>query len=705
MSSVTGASHSSVLPVVYPEHQEDFEDYAIDFIANDPFLSRFPQLYDAYNISGVFNITDGEPVHDTGKVSTSSRRFVTPLLNTGSSIALNGVLLANVRAISFVATAMDAIMDCHEAGYENCSSMSDFNDDISESPDSTVLRPIVSVASRNMIVGFSSVTFNWERELENISPGVSSVEVVLSSSKGRTHTFSVDSGKAKYRGEGDLHDRQYSYLRARKTLALSTNAESVEYVIHTYPTHRFASDHLSNTPIYTSAGSVALIVFTSIIFFSYDYLVKAEDRAKAHLLKIKRDFVRFISHEIRTPLNTVSVGLSIMEDTILKNREIPYVDYVELNRDMQSGVEVAVSVLNDLLNFDKLEAGEFHMSSSPIHIWNLVEGVSRSFRNTALQKGVTMSFKFVNEVNSTPFHKKLVVFGDSMKLSQVIRNLISNALKFTEMGGVIDVAVTWSGLPEDSKAMLEMSNSDHDILDVPAGKITVTVRDTGYGLSPENLRLLFRDGMQFKPNELQAGQGSGLGLFLSFKIVQMHGGRMWATSEGEMKGSCFFVELPTYTTRRSLSESFNKHRTPCGIRNGDMKFNTASLEGHCTKFVLVVDDTNSNRKMVCRILRNKGYECVEAKDGKEAMDIITDGDHTFDCILMDFEMPVMNGPDATRELRELGYTLPIIGLTGNVMIDDVHYFLNCGADQVLAKPFQIEQFIHIMDQLEPHTHV
>jgi len=710
VTRVTGGTASSVIPIVYPDEQEAFEAYAVDFIANDPFLSQFPQLHALFGINGVFNLTDGNVVHDTsGVVPSSSRRFVTPILNTQEDITKSGFLLVNVRTIVFVAEAMDNALDCHEVGHSRCSSMSDFNDDLYENPESSIFCPIVSLDNESVVVGFSSVTFNWASEIEKVSPGISSLVIVLSSSTGRVHTFFINEGKSKYMGQGDLHDKEFSYLYMSFILSMNTSAGSVDYTMRIYPTNDFASEHRSDAPIYTSAGAVTLIIFTSIIFFSYDYLVKAEGRAKSHLLKIKRDFVRFISHEIRTPLNTVAVGLSLMEDSLTKNREMPVEECIELTRDMQSGVEVAVSVLNDLLNFDKLEAGEFDMSNSPIRIWNLVEGVARSFRNTALQKGIKLTFRFVRNVDSTLHQNKLVVFGDSMKLSQVMRNLISNALKFTGSKGQIDVTVTWSDLPEKSRAMFEMGSDDHDSLDVPAGKVVVAVKDTGYGISKENLRLLFRDGMQFKPNELQAGQGSGLGLFLSFKIVQMHGGRMWAVSDGEHKGACFFVELQVFTTKRSLSDSFAKHRNSAAPQtstslsvpscySGRPYSEVECFDDSFTGVVLVVDDTSSNRKMVCRILRNRGYECIEAKDGIEAIREVTESGRTFDCILMDFEMPGMNGPDATKELRELGYMLPIIGLTGNVMIDDIHYFINSGADQVLAKPFQVEQFVSIMNQ-------
>lgn len=248
------------------------------------------------------------------------------------------------------------------------------------------------------------------------------------------------------------------------------------------------------------------------------------------------------------------------------------------------------------------------------------------------------------------------------------------------------------------------------------------------------LRKFFSDGMQFKPNELQAGQGSGLGLFLSYKIVQLHHGRIWVTSEGENKGTSFFVELPLYAASDSftleLTTGESHPPSPHSFHGESSIVPAASpgvllgslddtLEGSGDNAdamdsvlppisqapkkiekLLVVDDTGSNRKMVCRILKNRGYQCLEAKDGKECIQIMTTENASLgiDCILMDFEMPELNGPDATKQLRAKGFTLPIIGLTGNVMVDDVNHFLICGADHVLAKPFQIDQFVGFLNQ-------
>ncbi|CAN0441590.1 unnamed protein product, partial [Ectocarpus fasciculatus] len=444
-----------------------------------------------------------------------------------------------------------------------------------------------------------------------------------------------------------------------------------------------------------------MILFTSVIFLLYDYLVNENVKWKDQVLRMKRDFVRFISHEIRTPLNTVSVGLQLIYEGLLAQEageEVTTTDMLELATDVQSSTGTAVTVLNDLLNFDKLQSGELQIAHEPVHVWETVVTVVRSFRIPAKQKNISVELQFENAVNEEVSCNELVVMGDKFKISHIIRNMLSNAMKFTTEGGSIVAKVAWAVVleteQEESKSTLPSYISSKVIMpeekfSSSVSSVTISVADSGYGLTAEQIGMLFRDGVQFNPNELQAGQGSGLGLYLSQAIAALHGGKMWATSEGENKGATFNVQFPV--------EVGLHLRIPCVLSANSIVANSGCDNKKIPPLVLrkgkilVVDDTASNRKIVCRMLRKHGYECEEAKDGREAINMIEEKNEPsyFSCVLMDFEMPLMNGPDATAALRERGCRLPIYGLTGNVMADDVEYFLRSGADHVLAKPFQI----------------
>jgi two-component system, sensor histidine kinase len=221
------------------------------------------------------------------------------------------------------------------------------------------------------------------------------------------------------------------------------------------------------------------------------------------------------------------------------------------------------------------------------------------------------------------------------------------------------------------------------------GKIVITVSDTGPGLSPEQLLSLFKEGVQFNPNELQAGQGSGLGLWISKEIVALHHGTITARSDGLGTGTTFEVVLPilcldeTYFSARSNRCFFPtpNHRKPHVIDAG------------FDRYVLVVDDASSNRKLVSRLLKSKGFICHEAENGQECVDKVLAGDHPYEFILLDYEMPVLDGPSAARRLREEKYDLLIIGVTGNVLPEDKAHFIRQGADLVMPKPLDIDELL------------
>eukprot|EP00548_Thalassiothrix_antarctica_P011934 CAMPEP_0194162246 /NCGR_PEP_ID=MMETSP0152-20130528/79394_1 /TAXON_ID=1049557 /ORGANISM="Thalassiothrix antarctica, Strain L6-D1" /LENGTH=306 /DNA_ID=CAMNT_0038872133 /DNA_START=715 /DNA_END=1635 /DNA_ORIENTATION=- len=277
------------------------------------------------------------------------------------------------------------------------------------------------------------------------------------------------------------------------------------------------------------------------------------------------------------------------------------------------------------------------------------------------------------------------VIGDKMRLTQVIRNLLSNAIKFTPEGGSVTVSARW--IKEDVKnskyikrkiKTIETSNG-RTVPCTPEGQIEVTVSDTGAGMTLDQLNHLFEDGVQFNVNRLQCGQGSGLGLFIAKGIVKQHGGTLKAESAGLGKGATFSLTLPVYKIpeeeETAILEEASKYE--CNNQKDELK-------------LLVVDDSKMNRKLLMRLLQNHGHACIEASDGQDAIEKVTEAEKNyapFDTILMDSEMPIMNGPDAAAKIREMGNLTFIVGLTGNVLPEDIKHFKSCGANAVLPKPF------------------
>eukprot|EP01032_Pedospumella_encystans_P039207 gene39207-biopygen16310 len=457
--------------------------------------------------------------------------------------------------------------------------------------------------------------------------------------------------------------------------------------------------------------------------------------ASAVVLKTKRRFVRFISHEIRTPLNAVHLGLEALAaevgraidqlvDPTLTPPDVLEIlrGWQELSAEMMGNSESAVDVLNDLLNYDKIEMGTLRLEFSAVPIWEIVRTATIGFLTPAKHKTVVLSLKSnldleegANEHNNSQF----VVIGDHARLTQVMRNFISNAIKFTPERGQISINVERVMGTLSNSALLLPPESMHLLEQPRAGSIRISVTDSGVGLTTEQLAEICSEGVQFNANELQAGKGSGLGLFITKGIVEQHGGTLTVSSAGLGTGTTFTVELPLYfsVAKHVSGNPFKCHVAPETVAPAERTFgvihsshlpslslSAVNVDGEAfPKRILVVDDAGSNRKMLIRILVANGYLCEQAEDGQQAIDRYVESVEArtpFDSIIMDFEMPVMNGPTATGHLRAMGCTVPILGVTGNLLPDDINHFKAQGADQVFGKPLNLARFEEFMREQE-----
>ena len=375
-------------------------------------------------------------------------------------------------------------------------------------------------------------------------------------------------------------------------------------------------------------------------------------------------------------------------------------------------------------------------------------GVTVSFAGCSVSDGVNSDAMLLDENDS--------VFIDRFKMDQVLRNLISNALKFTPRGG--SVIVTASFIPDSScmciaghdeippetlqstSPMSSPSRVFSNLLSTPTrmgllnqnrfdtspvsvtntssclkGKLVIVVKDTGSGMIEKDYSRLFNEIVQFNPEVLQAGGGSGLGLWITKGIVDLHQGDISVYSEGLGCGSSFTVELPMERKISDLSATLlsSSLEEDCFLSSRDtMIMNATGTEMSIVALealnkvesvnlapiyqLLIVDDSPLNRKMLLRTFRLAGHICDEAEDGVIAVakvkEMMSSSAKAYSAILMDFVMPNMDGPTATKEIRSLGYTAPIFGVTGNTLDSDVGHFLQNGANRVLAKPFDINAF-------------
>ena len=307
------------------------------------------------------------------------------------------------------------------------------------------------------------------------------------------------------------------------------------------------------------------MIYTVIVITIPGRIARYEASNATRALTEKKAFVSYISHEIRTPLNTVFLGLEFVTIALQQisrpeNREsvVPIVDTIS---DVYSSCEVAISILNDLLTSDKIDGGKMILDAEVITCCSFFTSSVKPFHISAKDKAITLNVNCADL--SSHFVSNASIRVDKAKMAQVIRNLISNALKFTGEGGTVTVTIShirtndkpdcetdtiFKPLLQSTKSHIKSAKDLQVLSDV----VRVEVRDTGAGISLLNQSKLFGQYVQFKANELQKGNGSGLGLWISKAIVELHGGTIGAFSEGEGKGSVFYIELPVYISDSKL---------------------------------------------------------------------------------------------------------------------------------------------------------
>ncbi|WP_243438252.1 two-component regulator propeller domain-containing protein [Fundidesulfovibrio soli] len=366
-------------------------------------------------------------------------------------------------------------------------------------------------------------------------------------------------------------------------------------------------------------------------------IIAARERAEA-ANQAKSDFLANVSHEIRSPLNAI-LGL-----TELAINRGPEPELRSLLEKVTSASHVLLGVINDLLDISKIEAGRMELCPAPFSLRAVLTRLRDIFEHKAQEKGVGFSVEIGPDIPES-------VLGDSLRLEQVLINLVGNAVKFTEKGGV-SVSAGCEQEPDGSVLL------------------RCTVRDSGIGLTPEQLEKVFQPFVQAEGSTSRRFGGTGLGLSIVSRLVAMMGGEVTVQSEPG-QGSAF-----TFTARFAPDAG-------AGATEAANARALASLQG---LRVLVVDDNDLNRELTTELVRMAGMEPTPAAGGREALELLEN--NSFDIALLDVQMPVMDGYQLARAIRDRhdGRRMLLLALTAHAMSGDREKCVAAGMDDYLTKP-------------------